>query len=148
MKLSLPSVVVALSLGLGGAAFAGQRRAPDVRPAFHPALALKIADGFVSPPQDADAPPFSEESVQATVDLLLRQRFEAAGGAATGFITPQAAKDTGWGVIADHFAEIDRNGDARASLEEVTDFFDARSPLPTRSARAARARAARPHILE
>lgn len=51
-------------------------------------------------------------------------------------MTVQGAGDAGWGVIADHFTEIDRDHDGYASFDEMPTFFDARSPLPAARARA------------
>lgn len=128
------SIVVAL-LALGSTPAMAM---PLNESALHPGWAsiVDIADGFFVPPADPDAPPLSQESVQSAVDQKLQKKFnEAARG--TNSLTVQGASDAGWGVIADHFTEIDSNHDGYASLSEVQTFFDARSPLPAARARAA-----------
>ncbi len=52
-------------------------------------------------------------------------------------MTLKHANDAGWGFVADHFAEIDRDHDGYASFDEVQAFFDGRSPLPAARARVA-----------
>ncbi|RCW85420.1 hypothetical protein [Phyllobacterium bourgognense] len=128
------SIVVAL-LALGSAPAMAM---PLSESALHPGWAsiVDIADGFFVPPADPDAPPLSEESVQSAVDQKLQKKFnEAARG--TNSLTVQGASDASWGVIADHFAEIDGNHDGYASFDEIQTFFDGRSPLPAARARAA-----------
>ncbi|MBB3235528.1 hypothetical protein [Phyllobacterium endophyticum] len=106
---------------------------------LHPgqSMIVKIADGFFMPPADPNAPPLNEETVQAAVDQKLQRKFDDAVRTTNNHLTVQGAKDAGWGVIVDHYAEIDRDSDGYLTFDEVQTFFDARSPLPAARARAA-----------
>ncbi|CAN7167788.1 hypothetical protein LJR231_000237 [Phyllobacterium sp. LjRoot231] len=119
MTLSRIIIIALLSTSMaGGSALAGDRIwRPEPVPG---AKAVK---------QDA-------ASLQNQLDQELRTKFDAAAKS-NHLLTAQAASDAGWGFVAGHFTEIDSNHDGYASLSEVQDFFDARSPLSAVRARAA-----------
>ncbi|MBB3235526.1 hypothetical protein [Phyllobacterium endophyticum] len=75
-------------------------------------------------------------SIQKLLDKELRAKFDAAAKS-NHLLTAKGAKDAGWGVIVDHYDEIDRDSDGYLTFDEVQTFFDARSPLATARARAA-----------
>ncbi|UXN61494.1 hypothetical protein [Phyllobacterium zundukense] len=75
-------------------------------------------------------------SIQKQLDQELRAKFDAAAKS-RHLLTAQAAIDAGWGFVADHFAQIDRDHDGYANFDEVQAFFDARSPSPAARARLA-----------
>ncbi|MBU9646068.1 hypothetical protein KTF36_29855 [Burkholderia gladioli] len=71
----------------------------------------------------------SERSVTADVDRQVTERFTAAnGGDANGTLSKQQAKAAGWGLVSDHFSEIDRAGSGYVRLNDVLDFMSQRSP--------------------
>jgi hypothetical protein len=78
-------------------------------------------------PDDAKLEPVNEEAVQKDVDAQLKAKFEAAARHSNQMLTAQGAIDAGWGFIADHFAEIDKNRDGSATFGEVSAFMQARS---------------------
>lgn len=76
-------------------------------------------------------------SIERQLDKELRTKFDAASAHSNHLLTAQAAKDAGWGFVADHFTEIDSNHDGYASYGEVETFFDGRSPIAAVRAKAA-----------
>lgn len=80
-------------------------------------------------PPGVDVPPLTREDVQDAVDEQIAAHFRAAAGPQNQFLTANQAKVAGWGVIADQFAEIDKDGDGYVRLEDVASFMKARSPL-------------------
>jgi hypothetical protein len=105
------TIVLFLCAGMSGVAGAGDRI--DKRP---------LPPGTVVVKPDA-------ASIQATIDTRLRDKFDAAAGKSNHLLTAQQSIDAGWGFLADHFAEIDRNHDGYLNLTEVETFFNARSAI-------------------
>ncbi|WP_318828721.1 hypothetical protein [Burkholderia cepacia] len=80
-------------------------------------------EGWTPPPQP------SENSVSQDVERQIAQRFTAAsGGNPNGLLSQQQAKAAGWGLVSDHFAEIDRAGTGYVRLDDVLRFMSARTP--------------------
>lgn len=113
-------------------------------------LVLLIAVGLASPASSGETlgrppedPPgtivtkMTPEVVQDAMDQQLRSKFEAAAGTSSNILTARQAKDAGWGLVADRFAKIDRDGDGFATFSEVQAFFDARSPVKQQRANTA-----------
>ncbi|QND51600.1 hypothetical protein HB779_06575 [Phyllobacterium sp. 628] len=120
---------------------------------FSPVLLLAIGIMLASPayayddlPVPPPAPagtvlkPLTNESIQTELDQRLADRFRTAAGSSSQ-LTAQQAKDSGWGFISDHFAQIDKGHQGYVTFKQIQAFIDARSlgnPVETR----ARARAA------
>ncbi|MBB5406043.1 hypothetical protein QF000_000169 [Paraburkholderia atlantica] len=80
-------------------------------------------EGWVQPPKQ------SENSVTQDVEDQIIQRFTAAtGGDPNGILSQQQAKVAGWGLVSDHFAEIDRAGTGYVRLDDVRRFMSERTP--------------------
>ncbi|MEX3630280.1 MAG: hypothetical protein VB138_13325 [Burkholderia sp.] len=80
-------------------------------------------EGWVPPPKP------SEHSVTRNVKNQLTQRFTAAaGGNAGGLLSRQQAREAGWGLVSDHFSEIDRAGTGYVRLDDVLRFMSERTP--------------------
>ncbi|WP_288194928.1 EF-hand domain-containing protein [uncultured Phyllobacterium sp.] len=77
-------------------------------------------------------------SIQRQLDQELRAKFDAAAKS-NHLLTAQAASAAGWGFIAEHFAQIDKDQDGYLTFDDVQTFFDARSPMPAARTRAAKA---------
>ncbi|QND51610.1 hypothetical protein HB779_06635 [Phyllobacterium sp. 628] len=89
--------------------------------------------GVNSPDTAPTAPQKLDESgIRDVVNQQLKRRFEKAAGK-DGYLTPDGARAAGWGIIADHFTEIDRDNKGFVSLAEVLSYLKARSPLKVRS---------------
>ncbi|PRD49701.1 EF-hand domain-containing protein [Phyllobacterium myrsinacearum] len=76
-------------------------------------------------------------SIQRQLDQELRAKFDAVASS-NHLLTAQAAGNAGWGFIAEHFAQIDKDRDGYITFDDVQTFLDARSPLPAARARAAK----------
>ena len=86
--------------------------------------------GFPPPdPPGTIRPELNEANVARDVDTQLRQRFEIAAGHSNHLLTASQANAAGWGFIADHFAEIDRDRDGYVNFSDISDFMSARSPV-------------------
>ena len=110
-------IALLLTWMAGGSAQAGDR-------VWHPEPGAKTVK------QDAT-------SIQRQLDQELRTKFDAAAKS-NHLLTAQAASDAGWGFIAEHFAQIDKDQDGYLTFDDVETFLDARSPLPAARARAAK----------
>lgn len=73
--------------------------------------------------------------VQDAVNQQLKRHFDRAAGASSQ-LTADAARAAGWGFIADHFPEIDRDNKGYVSYSDVSAFMKARSPLKVPAAAA------------
>ncbi len=111
MDIHKVTALLILCAGMAGVANAGDRL--DKRPL---------------PPGAATVKP-DAASIQASIDKQLRQKFDAAAGKSNHLLTAQQSVDAGWGFLADHFAEIDRDHDGYLNFTEVENFFNARSPI-------------------
>lgn len=82
------------------------------------------------PPEDWVQPPKqSEYSVTQDVESQIAQRFTAAtNGNPNGLLSRQQAKAAGWGLVSDHFSEIDRAGTGYVRLDDVLRFMSERTP--------------------
>ncbi|KVW63346.1 hypothetical protein [Burkholderia ubonensis] len=79
--------------------------------------------GWVKPPRQ------SESSVTQDVENQVKQRFvDATGGDSNGLLSQQQAKAAGWGLVSDHFADIDRAGAGYVRLDDVLRFMSERTP--------------------
>ncbi len=111
VTLLVSSVVVALS-GIGAAFAYDDLPKPPPPP-----------EGWVQPPKQ------SESSITQDVDNQITQRFTAAaGGNPGGLLSQQQAKAAGWGLVSDHFSEIDRAGTGYVRLDDVLRFMSERTP--------------------
>jgi hypothetical protein len=72
----------------------------------------------------------------------LKARFDAAAGHSNRLLTMQGARDASWGLIADHFSEIDRDHDGYVNFDDISAFMAARSPLKKKS------KAATVHVIQ
>ncbi|WP_414439206.1 hypothetical protein [Burkholderia sp. 22PA0106] len=80
-------------------------------------------EGWVPPPKQ------SEHSVTQDVENQIAQRFTtAAGGNPNGLLSQQQARAAGWGLVSDHFSEIDRAGTGYVRLDDVLRFMSERTP--------------------
>lgn len=106
--------------------------------ANHPSdqIILKIGERLFFPPRDPSGtagPKLTEEAMQKAVDERLKSRFEAASGSSSK-LTAQQAKDAGWGFIADHFAEIDRDRTGFITFSDISRYMAVRSPIQPKQA--------------
>ncbi|MBA8877464.1 hypothetical protein [Phyllobacterium myrsinacearum] len=88
-------------------------------------------DDIGHPPPDPAGtvyPEMTPEFVQQKVDEQIRAQFEQAAGPSAYVLSAEQAKTAGWGVIADHFPEIDRDRDGYVSLSDIVRFLAARTP--------------------
>lgn len=98
----------------------------------HQGRLLQVGERLGFPPRDPPGtvrPKLTPDSLQADVDRQLKTRFESAAGSSKGLLTKVGATNAGWGFIADHFAEIDRDSDGYISFADVSRFMKPRSPL-------------------
>ncbi|HDR9584325.1 hypothetical protein [Burkholderia stabilis] len=80
-------------------------------------------EGWVQPPKQ------SEGTVTRDVENQVAQRFTAAtGGNPDGLLSKQQAKAAGWGLVSDHFSDIDRAGTGYVRLDDVLRFMSERTP--------------------
>ncbi|MGZ2749688.1 hypothetical protein [Burkholderia stagnalis] len=80
-------------------------------------------EGWVQPPKQ------SENSVTQNVENQITQRFTAAtGGNPNGLLSQQQARAAGWGLVSDHFSDIDRAGTGYVRLDDVLRFMSERTP--------------------
>ncbi|WP_414439210.1 hypothetical protein [Burkholderia sp. 22PA0106] len=80
-------------------------------------------EGWVPPPKQ------SENSVMQDVESQIAQRFTTAtGGNPNGMLSQQQARAAGWGLVSDHFSEIDRAGSGYVRLDDVLRFMSERTP--------------------
>ena len=71
----------------------------------------------------------SPEQAGAAVTASIEAKFVQATGSADNLLTKKAARASGWGWAADHFAEIDRQSKGKVSLNDVLDYVNQRSSL-------------------
>ncbi len=124
-------VMFAFVVALTGAAFDLADAMPR-SPTLHQQIIVKAKDRMAFPPPDPAgtvSTPLTRESVQAEMDAELKAKFEEAAKHSNQMLTIQGTKDAGWGFLADHFAEIDKDRDGYLRFEEVSTFMNARSPL-------------------
>lgn len=88
---------------------------------------LKVDDTTGTPPTGKPLK-LDAKVVQDAVNQQLKTHFDRAAGP-SGQLTADAAKAAGWGFIADHFQEIDRDNKGYVSYSDVSAFMKARSPL-------------------
>ncbi|MEK1889567.1 MAG: EF-hand domain-containing protein [Phyllobacterium sp.] len=79
-------------------------------------------------PAGAVSPPQTEETVLQAVNTQLKARFTASAGGIDRTLTKQRAMDAGWGLVGDHFEEIDRDKDGYVTYSDVSRFMQERSP--------------------
>lgn len=92
----------------------------------------KVNDYLAAPPPYPEGyvpPKLDQEGLQAQVDGHLKEMFDKAADPSSHLVTMAAAKNTGWGFVSDHFAEIDANQDGFITYGEYKRFLDARSPV-------------------
>jgi hypothetical protein len=122
-------------------------------------LALMVAvpahafdDLGAPPPEPADAVlrPVTADTIQEELDRRLIDRFTKAAGTSP-YLTAEQARASGWGFVADHFAQIDRRRQGYVRIKDIQAFMDARAPGDpeaarerVRAAKAAAAARARP----
>lgn len=128
MKNNYLSIFCLISIGLASVpAQAGSYGNPVPVYASAREMILNVDDRSGSP--SADAPiKLDAKIVQDAVNQQLKKHFDRAAGA-SGQLTADAAKAAGWGFIADHFREIDRDNKGYVSYSDVSAFMTARSPL-------------------
>ena len=80
-------------------------------------------------PSRAIAAPLAREGVRAAADNHVEKLFDHASDPERHLVTRRSAEKAGYGFLADHFAEIDRDRDGNLRLGEVRQFLDARSPV-------------------
>ncbi|ATU90717.1 hypothetical protein [Phyllobacterium zundukense] len=130
-------VMFAFVVALTGAAFDLADAMPR-SPTLHQQIIVKAKDRMGFPPPDPAgtvSTPLTRESVQAEMDAELKAKFDEATKHSNQMLTEKGAVDAGWGFLADHFAEIDRDRDGYLRFEEVSVFMDARSPLQKATAK-------------
>jgi hypothetical protein len=115
-----------------GAARAAIRASPDTAVTPHRERSLNVGERLGYPPPDPPGtvrPPMNEKTVQEAVDQQLKARFDTAADPTTHLLTSKGAQDSGWGFIADHYSQIDRDGDGYVSFMDIQNFMAPRSPL-------------------
>jgi len=88
-------------------------------------------DDIGHPPPDPAGtvyPEMTPEFVQQKVDEQIRAQFEQAAGPSAYVLSAEQAKTSGWGFVADHFAEIDQDRDGYVSLSDISRFLSSRTP--------------------
>jgi hypothetical protein len=104
----------------------------------------------LQPPQISGLPsrkavaPLDATTLQNSVDQRLRVLFDRATDPSTHLVTAESARKAGVGIIADQFADIDKNRDGKLAFAEVSGFFDARSPVAKPASPDAQAPVAKP----
>ncbi len=69
----------------------------------------------------------TEASVNQAVQRQTQQRFAAASGN-RGVLTQDQATKAGWGLVSDHFSDIDTSHKGYVTLDDVQKFLAARTP--------------------
>lgn len=93
------------------------------------AHAIRVGDMVRPAPP---APPGTEtvdpqgQALRDRVLSNLHRRFDAAADPRTHLLTQQAARQHGWGYIADHFQQIDRSGTGAISFDDFKAYLQSR----------------------
>ena len=130
--LSLFIALAAVLIGSASSTHAGIPGKPVIVTAGKQIFILSAEDLPSAPPPSppgVESSPLTPENVQDAVEEQIAAHFRAAAGPQNPLLTADQAKAAGWGVIADYFADIDRDGDGYVRLEDVASFMKARSPL-------------------
>jgi hypothetical protein len=73
--------------------------------------------------------PLDAAALKSSVDQRMRVLFDRAADPSTHLVTVESARNAGVGIIADQFADIDKDRNGTLEFAEVSGFFDARSPI-------------------
>jgi hypothetical protein len=77
-------------------------------------------------PSRKTAAPLDAATLQSSVDQRMRVLFDRAVDPSTHLVTAESARKAGVGIIADQFADIDKDHNGTLAFTEVSGFFDAR----------------------
>lgn len=93
-----------------------------------PAQSQPLRDPWVPPEsrKPSTAPPVEGAALRAQVEHKLKQAFDAADVNHTGSLTRQQASAAGFGFVARHFDEIDRQKTGAVRFDDVKRFLVAR----------------------
>lgn len=90
---------------------------------------IKVGDMLPKPPPDdpgTTRPELHGQALRNQAIANLRKRFDAAADPSTHLLSQAQAKTAGFGYVADHFKEIDRNGSGYVSFEDLVLYLKSR----------------------